>query len=94
MAAALLHPPKPGKAVNPTHTAKTERPYMPSSVREFISAHQAGCPRIEFKLSALPQIGGTLGLTLPTRTSERHDGDMNPGCDESRDSSERMPRLP
>jgi hypothetical protein len=33
---------------------------MISSVRDPVSACQAGCPRTEFKLSALPQVSGTL----------------------------------
>jgi hypothetical protein len=33
---------------------------MVSSVRDCICACQAGCPRTEFKLSALPQVSGTL----------------------------------
>jgi hypothetical protein len=37
---------------------------MTSSVRECISARQAGCPRTEFKLSALPQVSGTLSHNL------------------------------
>jgi RsiW-degrading membrane proteinase PrsW (M82 family) len=37
---------------------------MTSSVRECISARQAGCPRTEFKLSALPQVSGALSHNL------------------------------
>jgi choline-glycine betaine transporter len=33
---------------------------MLSSVRDPVSGCQAGCPRTEFKLNALPQVGGTL----------------------------------
>jgi hypothetical protein len=37
---------------------------MTSSVRECTRACQAGCPRAEFKLSALPQVSGTLSHNL------------------------------
>ena len=37
---------------------------MASSVRECLGPRQAGCPRTEFKLSALPQVSGTLGHAL------------------------------
>ena len=37
---------------------------MVSSVRECICACQAGCPYTEFKLSALPQVTGTIGRAL------------------------------
>jgi hypothetical protein len=37
---------------------------MVSSVRDCICACQAGCPRTEFVLSALPQVGGTLSRNL------------------------------
>jgi hypothetical protein len=33
---------------------------MTSSVRECLGARQAGCPRTDFKLSALPQVSGAI----------------------------------
>jgi hypothetical protein len=37
---------------------------MASSVREYIRACQAGSPRTEFRMSALPQVGGALSHSL------------------------------
>ncbi len=37
---------------------------MISSVRERIPVCQVGCPRTEFRLSALPQVSGTLSHSL------------------------------
>ena len=37
---------------------------MLSSVRDPVSACQAGCARTEFKLGALPQVSGTLSHSL------------------------------
>jgi hypothetical protein len=42
----------------------TGRPNMTSSVREYIRPCQAGCPRTEIKLSALPQVNSALGHVL------------------------------
>lgn len=37
---------------------------MASSVRECICARQAGCPRDEIRLSALPQVNGAISHSL------------------------------
>jgi hypothetical protein len=44
---------------------------MSSSVRECICACQAGCPRTEFKLSALPRVSGTFGNDGVSRNPSR-----------------------
>jgi hypothetical protein len=40
---------------------------MVSSVRECICARQAGCPRTEFRLSALPQVSGSISHSLTSQ---------------------------
>ena len=40
---------------------------MSSSVRECICTRQAGCPRDEIRLSALPQVSGSLSHALSSQ---------------------------